>query len=100
MQTPAAVKQYMRIRAGTVRAGLVFAISVAAAVFCWTEAHRPMTEERYSALCNNLPECYPELAYVLGYEAACAAAFVVGTYLLGLGLIRLLKSAFQGGGSR
>jgi len=99
MQTRTAVKPFMRIRPATVYAGLVFAISVAAAMYCWREANLPMTEERYSALCDNLPECYPEAGYLFGSVVAGAVAFVLGTCLLLLGLINLLKSLFQHPGS-
>jgi disulfide bond formation protein DsbB len=55
----------------TLALGVSFIGSSFLAIHWWNEAHLPMTAERYSALCNDQPECYPEVGYLLG--AAFAA---------------------------
>jgi hypothetical protein len=54
-----------------------------AAQYYWNEAHLPMTQEKYDALCGrNASECYPEigdmlLAYFFGGGVILAVALIV-----------------------
>ena len=60
----------------------------------WNEAFAPMTTERYAALCDDLPECYPEAGYLVGsiFAAVVGFAAAVGLFL-GVVLDRLSRSA-------
>jgi hypothetical protein len=37
-----------------------------------------MTAERYAALCDNQPECYPEWGYLLGAKGIFAPCLALG----------------------
>jgi hypothetical protein len=45
---------------------IMLVASIWAALHFYAEARLPMTEERYARLCDNQPECYPEIGYLLG----------------------------------
>jgi hypothetical protein len=66
---------------------LVLAVSIAVAIHWLNEAALPMTAERYTALCNDRPECYPEAGYVVGAMVMGFVAAFAGAYLLLLGLV-------------
>jgi hypothetical protein len=76
------------LRAWTTGFGLVCAISIALAVHWLGEANIPMTAERYTALCNDRSECYPEAGYVVFALVMGAVASFAGVFLLLLGLAR------------
>ena len=66
---------------------LVLAVSIAVAIHWLNEAGLPMTAERYTALCNDQPECYPEAGYWAGVVLTGTIALFAGAYLLLLGLV-------------
>ena len=54
-----------------------------------------MTAERYTALCNDRPECYPEAGYGLASRAHGHSCVVRRRILLLLGLIQALIWPFR-----
>jgi hypothetical protein len=78
----------------------VSVLSALVAVHWWHKAFLPMTTERYAALCDNRPECYPEWGYLLGafwagVFAVCLALGLVITGVLWWFDSRLLGSAVE-----
>ena len=74
---------------------LVLDVSIAVAIHWSNEAALPMTAERYAALCNDQPECYPEVGYWAGLVLLGTIALFAGAYLLLLGLIQCLIWPFR-----
>ena len=74
---------------------LVLVVCIAVAIHWSNEAALPMTAERYTALCNDQPECYPEVGYWAGLVLMGTIALFAGAYLLLLGLIQCLIWPFR-----
>jgi O-antigen ligase len=60
----------------------IFATSVVLVFHWWPEAHKAMSAERYTALCGERSECYPELLFAFGAIAAAFVALFSGFSLL------------------
>jgi hypothetical protein len=74
---------------------LVLAVSIAVAIHWLNEADLAVTAERYTALCKDQPECYPEARYWAGVVLMGTIALFAGAYLLLLGLIQCLIWPFR-----
>jgi hypothetical protein len=75
-----------RLRMARATAGVLILslASLSVSLFFWYEAHVPMTEERYAALCGNRPECYPEMGDMFFSLVTAALAIGLGTgFLIG-----------------
>jgi hypothetical protein len=72
--------------------GVVIAGSIPLAIHWQTESLLPITAERYKALCNDVPECDPQIGYTVGALLMFVTALIAGVLLaLTLGVIWLRR---------